>query len=174
MTCLVQDNRRPSTDLEKEGVDCTGEGLVGRYTTFAVTAADADSHSSGGGTTSNKKMVKYNGLKAVSLHMGQGRFFDLKELDGKKFSFTHIIIYPTVMPESCKGAMFIAVRVKEDRPYAKRAQFVADRYVEFVTSFQTIIYLCFLREGHQPANMDCFSQGVQNVWGYNARNKGIS
>jgi hypothetical protein len=146
-TFLVKDERRPATNLERQGVDCTQNGLVGSYITFAV--ADGE-------------VVQYDNTRRVTVVTEQTSF-DIVVPSEQLFSFTHIIIYPMTMPESIRGTIFVAAAVLEDLEYT-RTHHASDR-TDFVGTFQTLIYLSWLREWETPVKLDRFPNGEQLVIG---------
>jgi hypothetical protein len=145
-TFLVNDQRRPHTDLEKEGVDCTENGLIGTYMTFVV--ADG-------------KDVLYNDTRRTTL-LDQERSFDILA-PGQVFLFTHIIIYPIAAPQSIKGTTFIAAAVREDVKYTRNRE-IAEQ-VDFIGTFQTVLHGGWFRDLDTPPKLERFPNGEQVVVG---------
>jgi hypothetical protein len=146
-TFLVNDHRRPLTNLGRHGVDCTENGLIGTYITFAVAGGEE---------------VLYDDTKRLTL-VDEERSFDILVPSKKLFWFTHIIIYPTVVPESVADTIMIAAAVKEDTEYARTQDLSIQ--VDFVGMFQTVLHVGWFRNWDTPVHEDRFPNGEQVVPG---------
>jgi hypothetical protein len=102
-TFLVQDNRRLEVDLDRKGVLCTTNGLVGRYVVFQI---------------SQSQPVNLDWHKRHTImdtESGSARWFDITDPDKTAFDFDCIIILPEDLPESKRDTIMVAAAaLKED------------------------------------------------------------
>ncbi|KAK5698312.1 hypothetical protein LTR97_007273 [Elasticomyces elasticus] len=142
-TFLTSDERRPATNLDQDGVDCTAAGLRGQYVTFATDCGIA---------------VHYDDQTAITIE-DRDRWFDLAVPAIVDFWFTHIAIYPVEAPQSIRGEIFVAVALIEETQYARPGG------VDLVATFQTVVHLSCLRERHGPIRSDRWPLGTRTVRG---------
>lgn len=147
-TFLVRDERRPHTNLEVQGVDCTEHGLLGTYVTFSV---------------ADKQVNHYDGTQRITLVHDQ-KSFDLVAFSqvapSHNFWFTHIIIYPAELPAPSKDIRFVAAAVLEDKNFVNTQQDEQDaHFPDFVGVFQAVVHLCWLRDWDTPVDLSSFPNG---------------
>ena len=144
-TFLNSDERKPHTNLEDRGVDCTEQGLLGTYVTLTVTDGNA---------------VHYDGTRRITLVSDEISFdfvVSSEVAPSHNFRFTHVIIYPTEVPRSAKVPLFLAAAVLEDKDFQVTQQTTPSP--DYVGVFQAVVHLCWLRERDTPVKLSSFPNG---------------
>ncbi len=141
-TFLVQDDRRPSRDLDNTGVVCTPDGLLGSYIVFEVDGSLP------------AKWVGNKRHTVIDTQLKPTRWFDIIDDNRTDLLFDYIIIYPEEAPQSIRATILVAAAALKEHPTATfhRPSIIEGQTVELVCTYQRIVHLSVFRDFSSPVN----------------------